>query len=58
MNTVKVQGLDVFALFSLFLNKSNQSQELDLHQAIGQKDRWFLLNGIRSWRRLQTLGMG
>jgi hypothetical protein len=58
MNTVKVQELDVFALFSLFLKKSTQSQELDLHQAIGQKNRWFLLNGTQDWRRLQTLGMG
>jgi hypothetical protein len=58
MNTVKVQELDVFALFSLFLKKSTLSQEFDLHQAIGQKNHWLLLNGIQDWRGLQTLGMG
>jgi hypothetical protein len=44
--TVKVQELDVLGLFSLFQMKSIQSLELDLHQAIGQKNHWFILNGI------------
>ena len=45
MNSVKVQELDVFALFSLFLKKSTPSQELHLRQGLGQRNRWFLLNG-------------
>jgi hypothetical protein len=58
MSTFKVQELDEFELFSPFLKKSTQSLEFNLHQAIGQKDHWFILNGIQDWRRQQTLGMG
>ena len=47
MSTVKVQELVVFELFSLFLKKSTQLLEFDLHQAIGQKNHWFILNGIQ-----------